>query len=156
MAVIRGRNLVLAGALAALTFSGASMAQPMRGPAGPAGTPMLTPPMMHFLGLDQDQAKKVSKIQREFAREQAKRAAEMRKAQWKLNKAVAAPAPDAKKVEKLFDKVSGKRKEMLMEQVETRNEVLDTLNDEQAKRYKEIHKRRMGMPPERPERGDDD
>ena len=162
MAVIQGRRLAVAGAIAALSFTGASFAQPggmhgppgMQGAGGPAGASMIPPPMMHYLQLDRSQAKKVTKLQREFAQQQAERASKMRELRWKLDKAVAQPGPDGDKVAKLFDKLSSKRKKMLMSQIETRNKVLDVLNDEQTKRYKAIQKRRMGMPPGNDEAGE--
>jgi Spy/CpxP family protein refolding chaperone len=98
---------------------------------------------MRELGLELEQVRAISQIQKEIMSKHVGMKAELREIRWKLQSELDADRPDPERVHKLFGQLFDARQDMIRDRVEAANQVRDNLTEEQADHFREM-KRSMG------------
>lgn len=100
---------------------------------------------MAMMNLSDDQRQKLFAIQQEARNEQWKRMGEMQEAMAALQQEMAKESPNPDTVSKAYERVSAIRGEMMRHGLETRQQMMQTLNKEQRQQFRGMMGSGMGM-----------
>jgi len=100
---------------------------------------------MAMMNLTDDQRQKLFDIQQEARNKQWKRMGEMQEAMAALQQEMAKESPNPDTVSKAYDRVSAIRGEMMRHGLETRQQMMQTLNKEQRQQFRGMMGPGMGM-----------
>jgi len=103
----------------------------------------LGPSAMHDLNLTRAQVRNITRIRKESAGEWAGTMAEMQEQHWELSRAMAEDDPDAERIGELHLRIREHQEELARIRQETRNRIMETLDEEQRE---QLRNREQQMP----------
>ncbi|MFA9460290.1 Spy/CpxP family protein refolding chaperone [Thiohalorhabdus sp. Cl-TMA] len=100
---------------------------------------------MSALGLDEGQVQEMANIYKEYAQQRAGMKVEMMQLRWQLYQEMQKDQPSPEEVGKIYEQIAQKKKTLLQGKVQTRNEMMGVLNQEQMQKLQEMKKRMHKM-----------
>lgn len=101
-------------------------------------TPHMDLTTMRELGLELEQVRAISQIQKEIMSRHVGMKADLREVRWELQAELDKDRPDPARVHKLFGQLFDARQDMIRDRVEAANRVRDNLTEGQADRFREM------------------
>lgn len=118
----------------------------MMGPGMGTMPGMAMTDFLNLPGLTDEQREEIRNTERQSRREYRETMLDMMDARDDLVDALAEPKPDPDRVSELHQAMSQKQREMLRSSIETRNQIYDTLTQEQRSQLREIQRRPFSHP----------